>query len=49
LNRRDADRVLRETAAACEDTSVTAQLFSAHAKLGLDAARAVIDRWLGGD
>ena len=35
LNRRDAQRVLRETAAACSDTSVTAQLFSAHAKAGL--------------
>ena len=34
LNRRDADRVLRETAAACSDTAVTAQLFSAHEKTG---------------
>jgi GTP-binding protein len=46
LNRRDADRVLRETAAACADTSVTAQLFSAHEKIGLDEARQVMDRWL---
>ena len=46
LNRRDSDRVLRETAAACSDTSVTAQLFSAHEKLGLDEARRVMDRWL---
>jgi GTP-binding protein len=46
LNRRDSDRVLRETAAACSDTSVSAQLFSAHAKLGLDEARRVMDRWL---
>ena len=29
LNRRDAQRVLRETREACSDTSVTAQLFSA--------------------
>ena len=46
LNRRDADRVLRETAAACSDTSVTAQLFSAHERTGLDEARQVMDRWL---
>ena len=47
LNRRDAQRVLNETQAACSDTAVTAQLFSAHAHTGLDAARAVMDRWLG--
>jgi GTP-binding protein len=46
LNRRDGQRVLRETAAACSDTSVTAQLFSAHSKEGLDEARQVMDRWL---
>jgi GTP-binding protein len=46
LNRRDAQRVLRETAAACSDTSVTAQLFSAHGKQGFDEARQVMDRWL---
>ena len=46
LNRRDATRVLRETQAACSDTAVTAQLFSAHAKEGLDEVRAVMDRWL---
>src|SRR5277367_6011654 len=46
LNRRDADRVLRETAAACSDTSVTSQLFSAHDRRGLEEARAVMDRWL---
>jgi GTP-binding protein len=46
LNRRDSDRVLRETATACSDTSVTAQLFSAHEKTGLDEARQVMDRWL---
>jgi GTP-binding protein len=46
LNRRDSQRVLKETRAACEDTSVTAQLFSAHAKQGFDEARIVMDRWL---
>jgi GTP-binding protein len=48
LNRRDGQRVLRETVAACSDTSVTAQLFSAHSKEGLDEARQVMDRWLNG-
>ena len=46
LNRRDAQRVLRETLAACSDTSVTAQLFSAHDNEGFDEARGVLDRWL---
>jgi GTP-binding protein len=46
LNRRDATRVLRETQAACSDTAVTAQLFSALAKEGLDEVRTVMDRWL---
>ena len=46
LNRRDSDRVLRETRTACSDTAVTTQLFSAHAKLGIDEARRVMDRWL---
>jgi GTP-binding protein len=48
LNRRDAQRVLNETQAACSDTAVTAQLFSAHARAGLEAARAVMRRWLDG-
>jgi len=48
LNRRDAQRVLKETQAACGDTAVTVQLFSAHAHTGLDAARAVMDGWLDG-
>jgi GTP-binding protein len=48
LNRRDADRVLRETREACSDTAVTAQLFSAHAREGMAEARAVMDAWLGG-
>jgi GTP-binding protein len=49
LNRRDAQRVLKETQAACSDTAVTAQLFSAYARTGLDVARAVMQRWLGED
>jgi len=48
LNRRDSERVLRETRTACSDTAVTAQLFSAHAKQGIDEVREVLDRWLGG-
>ena len=35
LNRRDSQRVLQETKAACADTAVTAQLFSAHGKKGI--------------
>ena len=46
LNRRDSMRVLQETKIACEDTTVTAQLFSAHAKQGFDEARSVMDGWL---
>ncbi len=46
LNRRDSLRVLRDTKAACSDTAVTAQLFSAHAGQGLEEARSVMERWL---
>jgi GTP-binding protein len=46
LNRRDAQQVLKETRAACSDTAVTVQLFSAHARQGLEEARDVMDRWL---
>jgi GTP-binding protein len=46
LNRRDSQRVLKETLSACADTVVTAQLFSAHAKQGIDEAREVMQRWL---
>ncbi len=49
LNRSDARRVLTETQAACSDTAVTAQLFSAHARTGLDAAREVMQEWLKAD
>jgi GTP-binding protein len=48
LNRRDASGVLRETLEACRDTAVTAQLFSAHAKQGIEEAQSVMDRWLAG-
>ena len=48
LNRRDSERVLRETRTACSDTAVTTQLFSAHAKQGVEEVREVLDRWLGG-
>jgi hypothetical protein len=37
---------LQETKTACEDTAVTTQLFSAHAKQGFDEARSVMERWL---
>jgi GTP-binding protein len=46
LNRRDSQRVLAETLSACDGVPVTAQLFSAHARDGLDEARAVMERWL---
>src|SRR3984957_7531736 len=46
LNRRDGQRVLRETLAACSDTSVSAQLFSATEKQGFEEARQVMTRWL---
>jgi GTP-binding protein len=49
LNRRDAQHVLKETQAACSDTAVTTQLFSAHARTGLGVAREVMQRWLGED
>src|ERR1700733_8917441 len=48
LNQRDAQRVLRETAAACSDTSVTVQLFSAHKKQGFEEVRGIMDGWLNG-
>jgi len=48
LNRRDSRRVLKDTAAACEDTAVTAQLFSARAKEGIEEARLVMQGWLEG-
>jgi GTP-binding protein len=48
LNRSDSQRVLRETRTACSDTAVTAQLFSAHSKIGFEEARAVMAGWLDG-
>lgn len=46
LNRSESQRVLKETLSACEDSPVSAQLFSAHAKQGIEEARAVLDGWL---
>jgi GTP-binding protein len=46
LNRRESQSVLQETLSACADSSVTAQLFSAHEKLGFEEGRGVMDRWL---
>jgi GTP-binding protein len=46
LNRRDADRVLRETREACSDGGVSVQLFSVLARQGAAEARAVMDGWL---
>lgn len=46
LNRQEQLRVLRETERACAEAPVTVQLFSAHAKRGIDEARAVMDEWL---
>ena len=48
LNRRESQQVLRETKTACGDTAVTAQLFSAHAKHGLEEARRVMEGWFNG-
>jgi GTP-binding protein len=46
LNQRDSHRVLQETKSACADAAVTAQLFSARAKQGLQEARGVMESWL---
>jgi GTP-binding protein len=46
LNRQDGVRILRGTAEACSDTAVTSQLFSAHAKKGIEEARDVMNAWL---
>lgn len=46
LNRQDSLRVLRDTLESCADSAVTAQLFSAHSKLGFEEARHVMDGWL---
>jgi GTP-binding protein len=49
LNRRDSLRILQETKAACSDTLVSTQLFSAPAKQGIAEARAVMEHWLADD
>lgn len=46
LGRAEAARVLKETRAACADAPVTVQLFSAHARSGIEEARAIMQRWL---
>jgi GTP-binding protein len=46
LSRRAAVEVLRRTHDACAETPVSAQLFSARTKAGLDELAAVIERWL---
>ena len=45
LNRRDSLHVLQETTAAGADAAVSAQLFSALKKQGIEEAREVMDRW----
>ncbi len=45
LNRQESTRVLKETSAACRDAAVTTQLFSAHARQGLEQARGIMDQW----
>jgi GTP-binding protein len=45
INRRDSTRVLKETSEACADAAVSVQLFSAHAKLGIESVREVMDLW----
>jgi len=46
ISRQDGIKVFRDTQAACSDTSVTVQLFSAHKKQGIEEVRAVMDGWL---
>jgi GTP-binding protein len=46
LNRRDSLQVLKQTLESCDDTAVTAQLFSALAKQGIDEARERMQSWL---
>jgi GTP-binding protein len=46
LNRREAQKIFKETCDACSDGGVSVQLFSAHENRGCDEARAVMERWL---
>jgi GTP-binding protein len=48
LGRQEAIRVLRATQAECAGTGIGAQLFSAHGRQGIDAARDVLSQWLEG-
>ena len=49
LGRQEAIRVLRATQAECAGTDIGAQLFSAHGRQGIDAARDVLSQWLEGE
>jgi hypothetical protein len=46
LNRRDSQRVLKETMPPAADAAVSAQLFSAHKSQGIEEAREV--QWIAG-
>jgi len=46
LNRTECNRVLKETREACSDAAVSAQLFSAHSKQGVEDARTLVQQWL---
>jgi GTP-binding protein len=46
LNRQEGTRVLKSTMEACADAAVSAQLFSAHARQGIESAREIMDQWL---
>ena len=48
LGRQEAIRVLRATQAECAGAGIGAQLFSAHARQGVDEAREVLSQWLEG-
>jgi GTP-binding protein len=47
LNRREAQKIFRETCDACSDSAVSVQLFSVQEERGVSEARAIMDRWLG--
>jgi GTP-binding protein len=47
LNRREAQKILKETCDACSDSAVSVQLFSVYEARGETQARAIMERWLG--
>jgi len=49
LNRSESLAVLRSSAKSLESRGATVQLFSAHARTGIDEARDVLTAWLEGD